>query len=197
MLAMAPSIAVALPKLRCCLPSSLMHPAFPRRTPPCPGRCQTPLPLPLPCRVELQGAAPPVPAVPRVRPPGPRLPLQPGAYRAASWPCLFLFFVLFCPSPCLVGAFCPAWPGCAPPAVPSLLSPARPGTSRPPRVLQFGSQEPGSHAEIEEFVLTHYGAQFPLMSKVEVNGPGQHPIWAWLKLNAPAVTGRGGSQLAS
>ena len=59
-----------------------------------------------------------------------------------------------------------------------------------PPALQFGGQEPGSHAEIEEFVSTHYGAQFPLMSKVEVNGPGQHPLWAWLKLNAPAVTGR-------
>lgn len=30
---------------------------------------------------------------------------------------------------------------------------------------QFGQQEPGSHADIEQFVATRYGAQFPLMSK--------------------------------
>ncbi len=33
-------------------------------------------------------------------------------------------------------------------------------------LLQFGEQEPGAHAEIEQFVASHYGAQFPLMSKV-------------------------------
>ncbi|KAI7839624.1 hypothetical protein COHA_006624 [Chlorella ohadii] len=50
---------------------------------------------------------------------------------------------------------------------------------------QFGEQEPGTHAEIEQFVASHYGAQFPLMSKVEVNGAGAHPLFAWLKQHTP------------
>lgn len=36
-----------------------------------------------------------------------------------------------------------------------------------PLCLQFGAQEPGSHAEIEAFVAAKFGAQFPLMSKVQ------------------------------
>ncbi|EFN55342.1 hypothetical protein CHLNCDRAFT_13708, partial [Chlorella variabilis] len=56
--------------------------------------------------------------------------------------------------------------------------------------LEFGQQEPGTHAEIEQFVSTHYGSQFPLMSKVEVNGASQHPIFAWLKVNSPPEPGR-------
>jgi glutathione peroxidase len=50
---------------------------------------------------------------------------------------------------------------------------------------QFGEQEPGTHAEIEQFVASHYGVQFPLMSKVEVNGPAAHPLFSWLKQHTP------------
>ena len=42
---------------------------------------------------------------------------------------------------------------------------------------QFGSQEPGSPAEIAEFCSTTYGVTFPLTEKVEVNGPGRHALY--------------------
>jgi glutathione peroxidase len=46
---------------------------------------------------------------------------------------------------------------------------------------QFGKQEPGSEAEIRQFCSTHYDVTFPLSSKIEVNGPGAHPLYQWLK----------------
>jgi glutathione peroxidase len=46
---------------------------------------------------------------------------------------------------------------------------------------QFGAQEPGSEAEIKQFCSLNYGVDFPLTSKIEVNGPGTHPLYAWLK----------------
>ena len=46
---------------------------------------------------------------------------------------------------------------------------------------QFGAQEPGSEAEIREFCSLNYGVSFPLTSKIEVNGPGAHPLYNWLR----------------
>jgi glutathione peroxidase len=45
---------------------------------------------------------------------------------------------------------------------------------------QFGAQEPGSAAEILHFCRTNYGVSFPLAAKLEVNGPGRAPLYAWL-----------------
>jgi glutathione peroxidase len=45
---------------------------------------------------------------------------------------------------------------------------------------QFKGQEPGSEAEIASFCETQYGVDFPLFSKIEVNGPGRHPLYAAL-----------------
>lgn len=45
---------------------------------------------------------------------------------------------------------------------------------------QFGAQEPGTADEIIEFCDTNYGVSFPLTEKIDVNGPGRHPIYAWL-----------------
>jgi len=42
---------------------------------------------------------------------------------------------------------------------------------------QFGGQEPGSAEEIQEFCSTTYGVSFPIFEKIEVNGPGRHPIY--------------------
>jgi glutathione peroxidase len=42
---------------------------------------------------------------------------------------------------------------------------------------QFGAQEPGAPDEIETFCSTTYGVTFPLTEKVEVNGPGRHPLY--------------------
>lgn len=45
---------------------------------------------------------------------------------------------------------------------------------------QFGRQEPGSNAEIAEFVAG-YGAEFLMMDKVDVNGADASPVWSYLK----------------
>ena len=49
---------------------------------------------------------------------------------------------------------------------------------------QFGHQEPGTDEQIEEFCRINHGVTFPLMSKIEVNGEGAHPIYQWLKSQA-------------
>ena len=56
---------------------------------------------------------------------------------------------------------------------------------------QFGGQEPGSAEEIQEFCSTTYGVTFPMFEKIEVNGPGRHPLYA--KLTAvPDASGETG-----
>ncbi|MGQ0430725.1 MAG: glutathione peroxidase [Gammaproteobacteria bacterium] len=45
---------------------------------------------------------------------------------------------------------------------------------------QFGAQEPGSEQEIKSFCSATYGITFPMSAKLEVNGPGRHPLYAWL-----------------
>ena len=45
---------------------------------------------------------------------------------------------------------------------------------------QFGAQEPGSPDEIRTFCSTNYAVSFPLSEKLEVNGAGRHPLYAWL-----------------
>jgi glutathione peroxidase len=45
---------------------------------------------------------------------------------------------------------------------------------------QFKGQEPGTAEEIQEFCSTTYGVTFPLMEKIEVNGPSRHPIYQTL-----------------
>lgn len=50
---------------------------------------------------------------------------------------------------------------------------------------QFGGQEPGSEAEIARFCETQYNVTFPMFAKIEVNGPGAHPLYQFLKAHAP------------
>jgi len=45
---------------------------------------------------------------------------------------------------------------------------------------QFGSQEPGSAAEIRSFCSTRYGVDFPMLAKQDVNGPTRSPLYAFL-----------------
>ena len=46
---------------------------------------------------------------------------------------------------------------------------------------QFGHQEPGSDPEIASFCQQNYGVSFPIFSKIEVNGPNEHPVYKFLK----------------
>jgi glutathione peroxidase len=54
---------------------------------------------------------------------------------------------------------------------------------------QFGSQDPGSNEEIASFCSINYGVNFPMMAKVDVNGPQAHPLWQWLTAEAPGLLG--------
>jgi len=56
---------------------------------------------------------------------------------------------------------------------------------------QFGGQEPGSAEEIAEFCSATYGVTFPMFEKIEVNGPGRHPIYASLT-EVPDASGEAG-----
>jgi glutathione peroxidase len=56
---------------------------------------------------------------------------------------------------------------------------------------QFGAQEPGTAEEIQTFCSTTYGVTFPMMEKIEVNGPGRHPIYRELTSVADAEGHRG------
>lgn len=56
---------------------------------------------------------------------------------------------------------------------------------------QFGLQEPGSADQIGAFCERQYGVTFPVMAKTEVNGPHAHPLFAWLKAEAPGLLGPG------
>jgi glutathione peroxidase len=51
---------------------------------------------------------------------------------------------------------------------------------------QFGGQEPGSAEEIAEFCSASYGVTFPMTEKVDVNGPGAHPLYQRLTAVADA-----------
>jgi glutathione peroxidase len=56
---------------------------------------------------------------------------------------------------------------------------------------QFMGQEPGTSEEIAEFCSVTYGVTFPLTEKVDVNGPGRHPLYQDL-VGTPDVTGHTG-----
>nr|WP_298994137.1 glutathione peroxidase [uncultured Polaribacter sp.] len=45
---------------------------------------------------------------------------------------------------------------------------------------QFGSQEPGSSEEIQEFCEVNYGVSFIITEKIDVKGQNQHPLYSWL-----------------
>lgn len=51
---------------------------------------------------------------------------------------------------------------------------------------QFGAQEPGTSEEIEQFCSTTYGVTFPMYEKIDVNGPGRHPLYEELTAVADA-----------
>ncbi len=54
---------------------------------------------------------------------------------------------------------------------------------------QFGEQEPGSDTEIMEFAKSNYDVNFPMFSKVEVNGDGACDLYKSLKVQQPNEDG--------
>tara|TARA_B100000745_G_scaffold217166_1_gene144410 strand:+ start:213 stop:692 length:480 start_codon:yes stop_codon:yes gene_type:complete len=54
---------------------------------------------------------------------------------------------------------------------------------------QFGAQEPGDADEIAQFCKVNFGVTFPLMEKVDVNGPDASPVFDWMKGEAKGLLG--------
>jgi len=54
---------------------------------------------------------------------------------------------------------------------------------------QFGAQEPGDESQIGAFCERNYGVTFPIFGKIEVNGPGAHPLYKYLKDMRPGLLG--------
>ena len=54
---------------------------------------------------------------------------------------------------------------------------------------QFGAQEPGNADEIAEFCKVNFGVTFPLMAKIDVNGPDASPLYDWMKKEQKGLMG--------
>jgi glutathione peroxidase len=54
---------------------------------------------------------------------------------------------------------------------------------------QFKEQEPASDAEIQAFCKSTYAVTFPVFAKIDVNGPETHPLYRYLRAQAPGDFG--------
>jgi len=54
---------------------------------------------------------------------------------------------------------------------------------------QFGAQEPGNADEIAQFCKVNFGVTFPLMAKIDVNGPDASPLFDWMKSEKKGLMG--------
>ena len=54
---------------------------------------------------------------------------------------------------------------------------------------QFGAQDAGTNDEIASFCQLNFGVTFPMMAKIEVNGPDATPLYQWLCSEAPGLMG--------
>lgn len=54
---------------------------------------------------------------------------------------------------------------------------------------QFKQQEQGSDEDIRQFCDLHFNIKFPLFEKIEVNGENSHPLYKYLKEQAPGILG--------
>ncbi|WP_405136431.1 glutathione peroxidase [Nocardia sp. NBC_01388] len=50
---------------------------------------------------------------------------------------------------------------------------------------QFGGQEPGTEAEIQDFCSVNFDVTFPIFGKIDVNGPDAAPLYVYLRSEAP------------
>lgn len=57
---------------------------------------------------------------------------------------------------------------------------------------QFASQDPGDNEQIAGFCQRNYGVSFQMMGKIDVNGNNAHPLYQWLKQEAPGFLGTEG-----
>ncbi|WP_159820732.1 glutathione peroxidase [Colwellia sp. 20A7] len=57
---------------------------------------------------------------------------------------------------------------------------------------QFKQQEQGDDAAIKQFCDLRFNIKFPLFSKIDVNGDNAHPLFNFLKSEAPGIMGSTG-----
>ena len=55
---------------------------------------------------------------------------------------------------------------------------------------QFAAQDPGTNDEIKSFCQLNYGVTFPMMSKIEVNGENEEPLYTFLKNEKSGLLGK-------
>jgi len=65
---------------------------------------------------------------------------------------------------------------------------------------QFGHQTNDNNDEILNTLKyvrpgNGYEPNFPMFSKVDINGEGEHPLWAYMKSEVPVPQGQDGEQL--
>ena len=54
---------------------------------------------------------------------------------------------------------------------------------------QFGRQEPGNAAQIQQFCASNYAVSFPMFDKIDVNGDHAHPLYQYLKSEKSGLLG--------
>ena len=54
---------------------------------------------------------------------------------------------------------------------------------------QFGNQEPGTAEEISKFCTLNYNVDFPMFMKIDVNGEKADPLYKYLKVELPGISG--------
>ena len=60
---------------------------------------------------------------------------------------------------------------------------------------QFGEQDPGNDGDIAEFCQVNDGVSFPMMGKIDVNGPGRAPALQVAAIRSPGPAGQQGHQM--
>lgn len=56
---------------------------------------------------------------------------------------------------------------------------------------QFANQDPGTMEEIKSFCSLNYGVTFPIFEKIQVNGSGADPLFAFLRKETKGLLGDG------
>ena len=54
---------------------------------------------------------------------------------------------------------------------------------------QFGHQEPGENSDIQSFCELNFGVSFPVLAKIDVNGPDESPLYSFLKKSKSGLLG--------
>jgi glutathione peroxidase len=54
---------------------------------------------------------------------------------------------------------------------------------------EFGRQEPGDNAQIQEFCSTRFDVTFPMFAKINIKGANGHPLFKWLASEQPGILG--------